>query len=768
MTTLDGFLLGRQWRDTASGIELSYWASTDQGPLQVIVHGQEAVCFIARAQSLQLQANSRRVPVELRLLGGDLADALYFRQQRDLASLNSQPMIRQQLWESDLKPSDRYLMERFITASFTAAGNLEQRDGYLSLRNPRLKTSGYEPKLKLAAIDIETEGLDGALYSIAGYSSDEAWVFMVGSGDDAAGADFRLQFCVDESACLRAFFDWLRRCDPDLIVGWNVIDFDLDFIGRKCRQLHLPFALGRAGQNATILQPASDNQPRIARIPGRVALDGIDLLRAAFWSFESFALEDVAQELLGEGKLIGGDRETDKVATIDALFRNDKQRLAEYNLQDCRLVVKIFEHADLVNFAIQRARLTGLNIDRLGGSVAALDNLYLPRLHRKGYVAPNVTSGNDGLASPGGYVLDSRPGLYQNVLVLDFKSLYPSIIRTFLIDPLGLAVANSDAVPGFIGASFSRTEHILPGLIEQLWRRRDEAKRARDPALSQAIKIIMNSFYGVLGTSSCRFHNPQLTSSITRRGHEIITRSQAHIESLGYRVIYGDTDSIFVLLGEEVEEANAAEIGRQLVHGLNDWWATHLQQEYRLQSALDVEFERHYIRFLMPTIRGMETGSKKRYAGTIRASNGELRMVFKGLEAVRTDWTPLAREFQRELYRRIFLELPFEDYIRETAAALSAGKSDARLVYRKRIRRRLAEYQRNVPPHIQAARKQANPGKWVSYVITVNGPEPIEAIQSRLDYQHYLDRQLAPVADGILYFLETNFASITSAQLSLF
>ncbi|MDR8449045.1 hypothetical protein FOJ93_20015, partial [Acinetobacter baumannii] len=104
-----------------------------------------------------------------------------------------------------------------------------------------------------------------------------------------------------------------------------------------------------------------------------------------------------------------------------------------------------------------------------------------------------------------------------------------------------------------------------------------------------------------------------------------------------------------------------------------------------------------------PTIRGADTGSKKRYAGMIQEGDAQ-RMVFKGLETVRTDWTPLAQQFQQELYLRIFRNQPYQDYVRETIARLMNGELDEQLVYRKRLRRPLAEYQRNVPPHVRAAR----------------------------------------------------------------
>ena len=112
---------------------------------------------------------------------------------------------------------------------------------------------------------------------------------------------------------------------------------------------------------------------------------------------------------------------------FDRLFNENKDVLAEYNLKDAELVSRIFQHSHLLEFALARASMTGLNLDRMGGSVASFENLYLPRLHRAGYIAPNASK--DKTASPGGWVLDSTPGIYDHVLVLDFKSLYPKLRR---------------------------------------------------------------------------------------------------------------------------------------------------------------------------------------------------------------------------------------------------------------------------------------------------------------------------------------------------
>ena len=538
---------------------------------------------------------------------------------------------------------------------------------------------------------------------------------------------------------------------------------------------------------------------------------GIDTLKSATWQFESFSLEFVAQQLLGRGKLIqdaNAEHQAQlarvkrdplyKAKEIQRLFNEDKMALAKYNLEDCQLVWDIFEYAGLITFSVERARLTGLEMDRLGGSVAAFDNLYLPRLHRKGYVAPNIDDNQGGLSAPGGYVMDSVPGLYDSVLVLDYKSLYPSIIRTFKIDPLGRIKAAADAssqsvsrdsVPGFNGASFSKRDHILPDIIASLWDARDQAKKDNNKALSQAIKIIMNSFYGVLGTPGCRIHDARLTSSITLRGHEIMKQTVRLIEAEGYQVIYGDTDSVFVALGYSAAAQQADAIGKSLSEKINRYWEVSLQQQYAITSFLEMEYETHFLKFFMPTIRGSEKGSKKRYAGLLCTAGAEQnKIVYKGLETVRTDWTPLAREVQQELYRRVFNNEPYNHFLQEIIKRLKSGQLDNKLVYRKRLRQQLSAYQKHIPPHAQAAIKarayagahesNALPGSgkkqpyqnggWVEYVITVNGPETLEFQTSPLDYQHYINRQIAPVVESLLQALGDSLEQITQDQYELF
>ncbi|EJK3082227.1 DNA polymerase II [Salmonella enterica] len=696
-----GFILTRHWRDTPQGTEVSFWLATDNGPVQATLAPQESVAFIPTSQTsraaslLQAEKDYRLTPLQLRDFHRQPVSGLYCRTHRQL--MRMEKLLRENgvtVYEADVRPPERYLMERFITSPVWVDG--EMRNGVI--RNARLKPHpDYRPPLKWVSLDIETTR-HGELYCIGLEGCGQRTVYMLGpaNGDDRQ-LDFELVYVASRPQLLEKLNAWFAEHDPDVIIGWNVVQFDLRMLQKHAERYRIPLRLGRDNSELEWREHGFKNGVFFAQARGRVIIDGIDALKSAFWNFSSFSLEAVSQELLGEGKSI--DNPWDRMDEIDRRFAQDKPALATYNLKDCELVTRIFHKTEIMPFLLERATINGLP------------------------------------------------------------------------DP-------EHSTEGFLDAWFSREKHCLPEIVSQIWHGRDEAKRQGNKPLSQALKIIMNAFYGVLGTTACRFFDPRLASSITMRGHAIMRQTKALIEAQGYNVIYGDTDSTFVWLRRAHSEADAAEIGHRLVRHVNEWWAQTLQQQ-NLTSALELEFETHFCRFLMPTIRGADTGSKKRYAGLIQEGDSQ-RMVFKGLETVRTDWTPLAQRFQQELYLRVFRNEPYQDYVRETIDKLMAGELDAQLVYRKRLRRPLHEYQRNIPPHVRAARladeqnlKRGRPAQYqnrgaIKYVWTVNGPEPVDYQQSPLDYEHYLTRQLQPVAEGILPFVEDNFATLLTGQLGLF
>ncbi|MBL4631744.1 MAG: DNA polymerase II, partial [Paraglaciecola sp.] len=648
-------------------------------------------------------------------------------------------------------------------------------DKPVALTDTQCKPSQYVPTFKLLSIDIECSE-QGELFSIGLASDTFKCVLMI---SQAQVADDWIHWLDNEKSLLQQFVIQVNQFDPDIIIGWNVVNFDFRLLIQRAALHRVELSLGRDNQSILWRDARNEVNQGFVSMPGRVVVDGIDALKTATYQFASFSLENVAQTLLGKGKKT--KNVDDRLAQIVHDFKHDKVKLAHYNLQDCQLVLDIFAHTKVLDFLTLRSQLTGLELDRMGGSVAAFINLYLPKLHRAGYIAPNRPQ-DGGLASPGGYVMGSKPGLYKHVLVLDFKSLYPSIMRTFKIDPLGLVEGlkcPEKAIEGYRGAKFSRDKHFLPDIITSLWQQRDEAKKNQDAARSQAIKILMNSFYGVLGSGGCPFYDTRLASSITMRGHDIMQTTAKWIEQAGYQVIYGDTDSTFVWLEGQYTNQQASQIAQSLVLDINQKWQDNIQSEHQLTCELEIEFETHFSQFLMPTIRGSELGSKKRYAGLKTTPDGD-ELIFKGLETVRSDWTQLSKGFQLTLYKMVFAGQNVHDYLLQIIQDTRSGKLDEQLVYRKRIRRRLDLYVKNVPPHVKAARladqQNAALGKtlryqhkgWISYVITVNGPQPIEYLTSQLDYEHYVDKQIKPIAEGILPFINLSFEDMTSQQMGLF
>ncbi|MCU4676869.1 DNA polymerase II [Catenovulum sp. 2E275] len=775
-----GFILTRNARDTAAGCEIHYWLTTPNGACELVLTQQKPVFIVLSNEKAEITQHLTQArlafewrDIPLKTFSGQPVAALYFQTLKaQNSALNKLKQANIDCFEYDLRLADRILTERFIYGSVEFSGDQQAQQQFI---NPKIKPCDYQPDLSYISLDVECS-MQGELYSVALQNDQTEIVIMIG---EQQNSELNIIWVVDEKSLLIELVKQISALNPDLIIGWNVINFDFRLLIKRAELNQVTLTLGRDNSAISWRDNKTDKSIGYVSIAGRVVIDGIDALKVATYQFDSFSLQHVSQQLLAKQKLIEDVDNRGQQITYD--FLHNKLKLARYNLEDCRLVSQIFAKTRLIDFLRLRTQLTGLELDRQGGSVAAFTNLYLPKLHRAGYVAPNLPQGG-GLASPGGYVMNSKPGLYKNVLVLDFKSLYPSIIRTFKIDPMGLIEGLNEpdnAIEGFKGAKFSREKHFLPDIITSLWQQRDQAKQEKDAARSQAIKIIMNSFYGVLGSGGCRFYDTRLASSITMRGHQIMQQTAQWIEQQGYEVIYGDTDSTFVWLEQISDPTQAKQIGQQLADGINQYWQNQLKQAFNLTSELEIEFETLYSTFLMPTIRGSEAGSKKRYAGLIKQADQD-KLVFKGLETVRSDWTELAHEFQTELYRIIFAEQNPTHYIQTIISQVQNGDRDHQLIYKKRLRRKLEAYVKNIPPQVRAARLADNKNKqlgkrlkyqnkgWIKYLITLNGPEPVEYQTSIIDYQHYIDKQIKPIAEGILPFIGLSFTQLNSRQLSLF
>lgn len=675
--------------------------------------------------------------------------------------------------EADVRLATRYLIERGVKGSLAIRGpSHEHPDLGLVFDEPEVWPADWTPRLRTLSFDIETDPRAETLLSIALFGCAASDVLLLTPPGWSCPPDARP--CADERGLLLAFVERVRALDPDVLSGWNVIDFDLTVLDRVAARVGVDLELGRDGSRLRLREESGGNGARQAGVTGRAVLDGLRLMRGAFVKRDDWTLDAVARDVLGEGKTLAGHGRADEILR---LFREQRQRLVDYNRADARLTLQIIERLRLVELAVERSRLTGLPLERVSSSIAAFDFLYLAGLHRRGLVAPSVDPAAE-IVEPtgGGHVLEPQPGLYAHVVVLDFKSLYPSLIRTFEIDPCNLlrpgtpaAEAEPDPIVAPNGARFARARGLLPAILDEIVPQREAAKAAGDSVKSYAVKILMNSFYGVLGTPACRFYDPRLANAITGFGREVLLWCRARLEERGLRVLYGDTDSLFVESGAAAA-AQARALGAELAASLTRDLAQHIARTWRVESRLELQFERLYLRLCLPSLRHGSAGARKRYAGLVEGDGGP-QVVFTGMEAVRGDWTGLAKQVQRELYARLFDDRPVADYLRAVVAELRAGRCDEHdLVYRKALRKPPAAYTTTTPPHVAAARLAGRTRGRIAYVVTRSGPEPTGARTSAIDYEHYVDKQVRAVADPVLALLGLDFAQVVgdARQLSLF
>ena len=255
---------------------------------------QESIFFlpdnlILRAENILKGVVSwRHQLIKLKDFQGSPVHACYFRNQRDLNVARSKLSAKQIVaLEADVRPTDRFLMERFINGALSISGTSIQEgvdsptgvSAYQSFIDPQLAPVNFTPTLKIASLDIETSYSENVLYSIAVAGQGFQAVFMI--GDDIAGQPEYLEFLVDERALIRRFLSWFAEVDPDVIIGWSVVAFDLHFLEQRCQALNIDFRLGRGGETVHWRTNQQRQDRNYALVPGRVVLDGIEMLRTA-------------------------------------------------------------------------------------------------------------------------------------------------------------------------------------------------------------------------------------------------------------------------------------------------------------------------------------------------------------------------------------------------------------------------------------------------------------------------------------------------------
>ena len=520
-----------------------------------------------------------------------------------------------------------------------------------------------------------------------------------------------------------------------------------------------PRARARPRRRCACVPTARLARARQATIPGRVVLDGIDLLRGAFVRMDG--LRPRRRRARGPRRGQDASRAADRAEEILRPLRRRPGRASSSTTAPTRgSRWQILEKLHLVELAVERSRLTGLPVDRVSSSIAAFDFLYLSELERRGVVAPSVSGTRARTASrrAAGTSSSRVPGLYANVVGARLQEPLPEPHphvpdRPAQPDPCrargGRARPTRSWRPN--GAAFAApagdpARRCSTSSCPCATRR----KRAGDAVKSHAIKILMNSFYGVLGTPACRFYDPRLANAITGFGREILLWCRTRIEAAGLRVLYGDTDSLFVRVGSN-ERRRRAPARRDASPRSSPASSPRTSPSaWRVESRLELEFDRLYLRLCLP--RRPPRRRAARASATPASPGGRAREPRSSSRAWRPcagDWTALAKRRPAGALRAAVRGparggLPARGRRRSARrTAATSGSSTARRCASRptptRPRRRPTS-----PPRGRSGRKRR--GR-VAYVMTTAGPEPLGDRQAP-DRPRALRRQAGAAGRG--------------------
>jgi len=651
--------------------------------------------------------------------------------------------------EADIRFSMRYILDNDVTPCQWYEAEVEPIEGvtgyrvsavYSLVSKPRPLDRAIPPKLRILALDIEVYNPRGATdpsrdpIITVSLANSEGEVKMLTASDGPVPQDREI---------LKEFVNYVLAYDPDVVVGYNSNRYDIPYLVERANKLGVVLDIGRV--RGGIPRPSVHGH---YSIPGRLHVD--------LYNFAEEIPEvkikslDVVAEYLGVMKRV--ERVLIPGHEIYRYWddRSKRKILLDYARDDVVSTLRLSEK--FLPFAMQLSSLTGLPLDQVGAaSVGYRLEWYLMRAATKmGELIPNRVE-REYEPYKGAIVLEPKKGVHENVAVLDFTSMYPNIMIKYNIGPdtfVEEECSNCYVIPG-LGYSFRKDppgfyKSVLETLLRLRKAVREEMKRypVDSPEYrvlderQRALKILANASYGYMGWVGARWYFRQGAEAVTALGRETIKRAVELAESLGLEVIYGDTDSLFV--------SNKPEIQKFI-------------EEVMRFLELEIKVDKVYRRVFF-------TEAKKRYVGL--TEDGRVDIV--GFEAVRGDWSEIAKEVQENV-ARVVLETggisKAVEYVRSVVQELRRLKVPIeKLVIWKTLTKSLDEYEVSAP-HVTAAKRmisagfKVEKGDKVGYVVT-KGTGPISsravpyfmARPEDIDVDYYVKHQVIPAALRILEY----------------
>ncbi|WP_276270877.1 DNA-directed DNA polymerase [Haloarcula litorea] len=614
-------------------------------------------------------------------------------------------------YEADILFPNRLLIDKDITSGVRVPAR-ELDDGSLKVHHEEIVPTEASADLRVNTFDIEVDDRSGfpeegeeTIICLTSHDSyrDEYVVWLYESpdgidgpealaeydpiGDEHFEADVRI--FEEEERMLEAFVDYIERTNPDVLTGWNFDDFDAPYLLDRIEELQ---------------SPAHDydlNADRLSRvdevwrsdwqgpdIKGRVVFDLLYAYkRTQFTELESYRLDAVGEQELGVGK----ERYT---GDIGDLWEDDPERLLEYNLRDVELCVELDREQDIVDFWDEVRTFVGCKLEDATTPGDAVDMYVLHKLYGE-YALPS--KGQQASEDyEGGAVFDPITGVRENVTVLDLKSLYPMCMVTTNASPetkVDPEEYDGDTYVAPNGTHFRKEpDGVIREMVDELLTEREEKKEQRnshDPENPEyerydrqqaAVKVIMNSLYGVLGWDRFRLYDKEMGAAVTATGREVIEFTESAANEIGHQVIYGDTDSVMLELGQDMAKDAAIEQSFEIEEHINAAYDDFAREELNVDVDGDeghrfqIEFEKLYRRFF-------QAGKKKRYAGHIVWKEGKDvdDIDITGFEYQRSDIAPITKRVQKRVIELIVKEGDVEgvkEYVGDVIEDYQAGNVD--------------------------------------------------------------------------------------------
>ncbi len=687
-------------------------------------------------------------------------------------------------YEKDILFVHRYLRDMNITPM-----TLVQVEGEFStetnLRVPifnavSVKQSSLESisNPRILALDIETYARD----KIVDFEKNP--ILMIAFyGIDETGAELRkvltwkkfkhdkefIEFVKDEVKLLERFKEIILEFKPDILTGYFSDGFDLPYIKHRAEMHRIRLDLGL---DYSYLQAGSkaDFREGDSKITGILHLDMCKFIRNIFgknMKTDSYSLDSVSEEILGDKKQVIN---LDQLAEVWDNSPDGLHDYCEYNLHDAHLTLRLCKKLfyDMLEFT----KIVGLpTFDVIRMRFARLVESYiLKRAGEYNVLAPNKPQGEEmdnrmEETYEGAFVYEPIPGLYKELVVFDFRSLYPSIITSHNIGPESFHCSccrEKAKVPTLDEYWFcTKQKNFIPTVLEQLISIRADLKKQIKAAKAKkedtkmlearsiSVKLLANSFYGYLGFFGARWYSLESARSTTAYARNYIQKTMNKAEESGFRVCYGDTDSCFVLLGDNSLDK-----------------ALKFQKEINaaLPGTMELELEGYYPRGIFVAAKGTEKGAKKKYA--LISKEGKLKIT--GFETIRRNCSPLAKDLQLEVLRMVL-----EDkaglalaYVKDTIKELQAGKFPlSKLIIKTQITKELNHYS-SIAPHVAIAWQMVKkgeriaPGSVIEYIICKGtglvrdrAKIPTEVASGDYDADYYLNNQLLPAVSNIFNVL---------------